>query len=91
MGSKGCFRDVRWPVSLSLVEKNYIVLLIHILSMATSSKAALGILLRGLQKLKKDVTQRRERLQEELKAKQKISDEDEAWLERPAHFSPQTK
>jgi hypothetical protein len=43
--------------------------------MATS-KAALRILLRGLQKLKKEVTECRERLQEELKAKQKISEED---------------
>jgi hypothetical protein len=62
--------------------KNYIVLgtLIHSLLMATS-KLALGILLRGLQKLKKDVEERRERLQKELKAKQKISEEDEAWLD----------
>ena len=75
-------RDVRWPVSLSLVEKNYIVVgtLIHVLLMATS-KLALGVLLRGLQKLKKDVKERSERLQEELKAKQKISKEDEAWLD----------
>jgi predicted RNase H-like nuclease (RuvC/YqgF family) len=46
-----------------------------------TSKAALGILLRGLQKLKKEVTEHRERLQEELKAKQKISEEDEVWLD----------
>ena len=31
--------------------------------------------------MKKDVEERRERLQEELKAKRKISDEDEAWLD----------
>ena len=31
--------------------------------------------------MKKDVTQCRERLQEESKAKQKTSDEDEAWLD----------
>ena len=47
----------------------------------STSKLALGILLRGLQKLKKGVEERREKLQEELKAKQKISDEDEAWLD----------
>ena len=47
--------------------KNYIVgTLIHVLLMATS-KLALGILLRGLQKLKKEVEERRERLQKELK------------------------
>ena len=75
-------RDVQWPVSLSLVEKNYIVVgtLIHVLLMATS-KLALGVLLRGLQKLKKDVKECSERLQEELKAKQNISKEDEAWLD----------
>ncbi|KAF8642060.1 hypothetical protein AX14_009760, partial [Amanita brunnescens Koide BX004] len=35
----------------------------------------------GLQKLKKEVTECRERLQAELKAKQKISEEDEVWLD----------